>query len=204
MSREFVKIVGRFFTTKDLDIFVLNAEKREWKEGKENGGRVMGVYIPTWRKPNDCLGCPFHQSYEDGTISCELPESSPDDCKMVDVKAPHGHRTGGRVMDLIDREETLKAMDTWDKFGCDENYRLIPLRGIDENSYVPYVHYDDMVKAVKGMPSAQKTGKWIVHTEIKNVYGGIYIECSECGESYVVQHLDAEIFCRTCGSKNGR
>lgn len=50
----------------------------------------------------------------------------------------------------------------------------------------------------------QKTGKWIVHTEIKNAYGGIYIECSECGESYVVQHLDAEIFCRTCGSKNGR
>ena len=71
------------------------------------------------------------------------------------------HFEGRRVMDLIDREETLKAMDTWDKFGCDENCRLIPLRGIDENSYVPYVHYDDMVKAVKGMPSAQKTGKWI-------------------------------------------
>lgn len=50
----------------------------------------------------------------------------------------------------------------------------------------------------------QKTGKWIVHTEIENVYGGIYIECSECGESYVVQHLEAEIYCRTCGSKNGR
>ena len=45
MSREFVKIVGRFFTTKDLDIFVLNAEKREWKEGKENGGRVMDDLI---------------------------------------------------------------------------------------------------------------------------------------------------------------
>lgn len=67
----------------------------------------MGVYIPTWRKPDDCLQCPFHRAYEDGTISCELPKSSPDDCKMVDVKAPHGHRSGGRLMDK--RKLTFEA-----------------------------------------------------------------------------------------------
>lgn len=62
----------------------------------------MGVYIPTWKKPDDCLQCPFHRSYEDGTISCELPKSSCDDCKMVDVKAPHGR--------LIDYHEVRTRM----------------------------------------------------------------------------------------------
>ena len=62
---------------------------------------------------------------------------------------------------------------------------------------------DDCIKKLADALK-QKTGKWIVYTEIENVYGGIYIECSECGESYVVQHLEAEIYCRTCGSKNGR
>ena len=58
-------------------------------------------------------------------------------------------------------------------------------------------------KVIEEMPSAQperKRGKWIRHTEIKNVYGGICIECSECGEKYVVQHIEDEKFCRNCGS----
>lgn len=42
-------------------------------------------------------------------------------------------------------------------------------------------------------------GEWIRHNEIKNVYGGIYIECSECGEKYVVQHIEDEKYCRNCG-----
>ena len=54
------------------------------------------------------------------------------------------------------------------------------------------------------LPSAQperKKGKWIRHDEIKNVYGGICIECSECGEKYVVQHILDEKYCRNCGAK---
>ena len=98
-------------------------------------------------------------------------------------------------MDLIDRQETLKAMDTWDKFGCDENCRLIPLRGIDENSYVPYVHYDDMVKAVKGMPSAQKTAKRIVGCDRNGMT--MWYQCDMCNEP--VDEHDA--FCRGCGRR---
>lgn len=82
--------------------------------------------------------------------------------------------------------------------------RLSELRSqynyFDESERDAYHTLSEAIEALK----EQKTGKWIVHTEIENVYGGIYIECSECGESYVVQHLDAEIYCRTCGSKNGR
>lgn len=66
----------------------------------------MGVYIPTWEKPDNCLRCPFHKAYEDGTISCELPESSPDDCKMVDVKAPHG-----RLVDESELREWCRIGD---------------------------------------------------------------------------------------------
>ena len=46
----------------------------------------------------------------------------------------------------------------------------------------------------------RKKGKWIRHDEIKNVYGGICIECSECGEKYVVQHILDEKYCRNCGA----
>lgn len=46
----------------------------------------------------------------------------------------------------------------------------------------------------------RKKGKWIRHPEVKNVYGGVYIECSECGEKYVVQYVEDEKFCRNCGA----
>lgn len=58
------------------------------------------------------------------------------------------------AIDLIDRAELLKAMDTCDKFGNDPDEGLIPLRTPAlRDRYVPYVHYYDMVNCVKGMPS---------------------------------------------------
>lgn len=48
---------------------------------------------------------------------------------------------------------------------------------------------------------SRRSGKWIVHPEVKNVYGGTYIECSQCGEKYVVQHMEDEKYCRNCGAK---
>lgn len=57
------------------------------------------------------------------------------------------------------------------------------------------------IDALSDLPSAEKVGKWIIHSEVKNIYGGTYIECSECGEKYVVQHIEDEKFCRNCGAK---
>jgi len=57
--------------------------------------------------------------------------------------------------DCISRAELLKAVDTWDKFGCDVDSKLVPYK----DCYVPYIHYDDVVKAIKGMPSIQPTTK---------------------------------------------
>ena len=60
------------------------------------------------------------------------------------------------------------------------------------------------VETLMGLPSAQpqcKTGRWIRHLEQKNIYGGKCVECSECGEKYVVQYIEDEKFCRNCGCK---
>lgn len=55
--------------------------------------------------------------------------------------------------------------------------------------------------AVNNLPTAEKVGKWIIHPEVKNIYGGTYIECSECREKYVVQYIEDEKFCRNCGAR---
>lgn len=52
--------------------------------------------------------------------------------------------------DAISRAELLKAMDTYDKFGYAETGCFVRE---PKNDYVPYVHYEDMVNCVKGMPS---------------------------------------------------
>lgn len=48
----------------------------------------------------------------------------------------------------------------------------------------------------------RKVGHWIFHPELKNIYGGKLIECSECRTQYLVMNVMEEIYCRHCGSKN--
>lgn len=67
-------------------------------------------------------------------------------------------RTMGR---LIDADDLLVAMNTWDKFGYDEHNRLIRLDKHDEE-YVPYVHYDDMIYCINSMPTAYYINNAIV------------------------------------------
>lgn len=61
----------------------------------------------------------------------------------------------------------------------------------------------DIYDAVESLPVVNVgNGKWIPHPEQKNVYGGKQIECSYCGEKYLVMNPEEEIYCRHCGSKN--
>lgn len=53
--------------------------------------------------------------------------------------------------DAISREELLKAIDTWDKFGCNADTKLVPY----QDHYIPYIHYDDVVECIKDMPSVR-------------------------------------------------
>ena len=61
--------------------------------------------------------------------------------------------------DLISRKALLKAMDTWDKFGFSHSGAFV--REPENDDYVPYVHYDDMVKCVEGMQTADVVEKFI-------------------------------------------
>ena len=93
--------------------------------------------------------------------------------------------------DAISRDELLKAIDTWDKFGCDADTKLVPY----QDHYIPYIHYDDVVKCIKGMPSVTpkpKTGHWIDT--------GSGQECSECGEvQYGYDNF--RFYCANCGCR---
>ena len=59
----------------------------------------------------------------------------------------------------IDANLLLKAMDTWDKFGFSHSGAFV--REPENDDYVPYVHYDDMVKCVEGMPTVDVVDKFI-------------------------------------------
>ena len=99
--------------------------------------------------------------------------------------------------DAISREELLKAIDTWDKFGYTETGCFVRE---PKGDYVPYIHYDDAIKCIKGMPSVtQKSGKWIYRREDK-------YSCSKCGTTTSVDEAGIDEkpmykFCPYCGAR---
>ena len=73
----------------------------------------------------------------------------------------------------------------------------------DEGWMCRYAAKDDDAAAAIEALQAQlpKRGKWIVHTEVKNIYGGICIECPVCRDHFVVLNVSDEKYCRSCGAK---
>lgn len=53
-----------------------------------------------------------------------------------------------------------------------------------------------------GKKDAVKHGRWF-RTGAENVYGGIEIQCSECGHTFMTSpmHIEEEHFCCKCGSR---
>ena len=45
-------------------------------------------------------------------------------------------------------------------------------------------------------------GEW-KRTGRTNIYGGIEVQCSNCGDKVMVQHLEDEWYCRHCGADMG-
>ena len=82
--------------------------------------------------------------------------------------------------DAISRDELLKAMDTWDKFGVDDTNSLFRLDNLSLPYYVPYIHYDDVIKCIKGMPpvNPQEPKYCDRNICVSNEYNGI--GCDEC------------------------
>ena len=58
-------------------------------------------------------------------------------------------------------------------------------------------------KWIDTFPSADRPqGEWI-RTGRTNIYGGIEVQCSNCGDRVMVQHLEDEWYCRHCGADMG-
>ena len=88
--------------------------------------------------------------------------------------------------DTIYREDAIKAIAE-------------TIADDDDTSAWLYVA-KDMLNAV---PSADRPqGEWI-RTGRTNIYGGIEVQCSNCGDKVMVQHLEDEWYCRHCGADMG-
>lgn len=105
-------------------------------------------------------GCLFHVDHE-----CVLgipPANWSDEDLYLIGKAVEQTTMNELVVDCIDRAELLKAVDTWDKFGCDANTKLVRY----QDHYIPYIHYDDVIKCIKSMPSVTpQEPRWIPVSE---------------------------------------
>lgn len=99
-------------------------------------------------------------------------------------------------VDCIDRAELLKAMDTWDKFGYTETGCFVRA---PKNDCVPYVHYNDIVNCVKGMPSVTPQEPREGHWDIKD---NMWWVCSACGcQTRMMKKYNVPRFCPACGAK---
>lgn len=96
------------------------------------------------------------------------------------------------MSDLISRQETLNAINTWDKFGADERNRVVRWHeGLET-----YIHLRDVVHAIANMPSAEpETAKRIVGCARNGMT--MWYQCDMCHEP--VDEKDA--FCRGCGRR---
>lgn len=104
-------------------------------------------------------------------------------------------------MDLINRQDAIDAISTWDKFGVDNRSQVVRwYEGLE-----PYVKLRDVVWAIENLPSAQperKKGWWIAQN-IHNCHTDF--ECSECGYIHNFIHLYGKptadyTYCPNCGS----
>ena len=106
--------------------------------------------------------------------------------------------------DAVSRAELLKAIDTWDKFGYTETGCFVRE---PKGDYVPYIHYDDVIKCIKGMPPVtqkSKTGHWILADEQnkEDVENDNYrFICSECQCSDIHSKWAKVPYCWKCGAK---
>lgn len=105
------------------------------------------------------------------------------------------------MSDLIDRQ---KAIDTLSFFKERLNHHLGETDFREEQRAWGLSLIQYCMDFIRQMPSAEperKMGRWIRHPEQANIYGGKCIECSKCGEKYVVSNIKYEKYCRNCGAK---
>jgi len=154
-------------------------ELKEYKEQEPCEDAVSIDVIIEWLKSKDLIGL-----------------SSQEKNARKELQALVSVQTKQECEDAVSREELLKAIDTWDKFGYTETGCFVRE---PKGDYVPYIHYDDVIKSIKGMPSVQpkpKTGHWI-NTGIDEEWYARAYGCSLCGHTMVGK----DKYCPNCGCR---
>lgn len=118
------------------------------------------------------------KEYYDGIKDIPVEQSTTD---MLIIRTgtplPKGH---GR---LIDADELLEAIDTWDKFGYTAGRNLIRLNQDNKDMYEAYIHFEDAVNCIENMPTIIPANNTII--------------CPNCG---IEQYNDKE-YCMDCGAR---
>ncbi len=99
------------------------------------------------------------------------------------------------MSDLIKREDAIKALRL--------EYPMMPLfKAMREEWALRTEGFRRAEEVIMRLPSAERKGEWI-RTGRTNIYGGIEVQCSNCGDKVMVQHLEDEWYCRHCGADMG-
>ena len=93
--------------------------------------------------------------------------------------------------DLIKRSDAIKAL-------CKLGHEVVVIDKLCSLGVAT-----EFIDAIRAIPSADRPqGEWI-RTGRTNIYGGIEVQCSNCGDKVMVQHLEDEWYCRHCGADMG-
>ena len=99
----------------------------------------------------------------------------------------------------IDADELKKAIETYDKFACLPDTRLIPFRMLNEpeKDYEPYVHLRDIRNAIDNASTVEERphGKWIYRG--RAVSGLYHNLCPICKQDVI---SDRTNYCGNCGA----
>ena len=97
------------------------------------------------------------------------------------------------MSDLIRREDAIEAYS--DIYWIDYRLNLAFREELDK--------IDEKIRNIPTVDIADRPqGEWII-TGRTNIYGGIEVQCSNCGDRVMVQHLEDEWYCRHCGADMG-
>lgn len=146
------------------------------------------IYICDISKEKSCLNCKYNNENLYRGEHC----GDCDECMLweQEEQLPPVTQKPIECEDAVSRDELLKAIDTWDKFGYTETGCFVRE---PKGDYVPYIHYDDVIKCIKGMPTVtQKSGHWIHFAQGD--------DCSECGWS-TGKYESPSKYCPNCGAK---
>ena len=102
------------------------------------------------------------------------------------------------MSDLIKREDAIETIHNYWKKRLD----TLPTTDIQQMDKI-LEHNKALCNFINAIPSADRPqGEWI-RTGRTNIYGGIEVQCSNCGDKVMVQHLEDEWYCRHCGADMG-